>query len=127
MANSLFSDSGSTRSTQAFLKKMQAGNMFEGLDSLAQQGVNALASATPVDSGLTASSWSYEIDTEGNRTKISWINSHREGSVNVAIILQFGHGTGTGGYVSGRDYINPAIKPIFDQIANDIWKKVTLA
>ena len=127
MANGMFSASGSTDKTLAFLKKMQAPNTFNSLESLAQQGVNALASATPVDSGLTATSWSYEIETVGNRTTISWLNTHTVDGVNVAVILQFGHGTGTGGYVSGRDYINPAIQPIFDKIADDVWKKVTLA
>jgi hypothetical protein len=127
MASGLFSSSGSTAKTQAFLQKMQAGDVLSGLESLAQQGVNALAAMTPVDTGLTAASWSYEITTSGGTTKISWINTNRIGGVKVAIILQYGHGTGTGGFVAGRDYINPAIVPIFDQIANDVWKKVTLA
>lgn len=127
MASGLFSSSGSTAKTQAFLQKMQAGDVLSGLESLAQQGVNALAAMTPVDTGLTAASWSYEITTSGGTTKISWINTNRIGGVKVAIILQYGHGTGTGGFVAGRDYINPAIQPIFDQIADDVWKKVTLA
>jgi hypothetical protein len=127
MANGMFSSSGSTDRTRAFLQKAQTGNLFNDLSALAQQGVNALASVTPVDTGLTASSWSYEIEIKGSQTTISWLNTHREGAANVAILLQYGHGTGTGGYVSGRDYINPAIKPIFDQIAEDVWRKVTLA
>lgn len=128
MASGIFSSSGSTDRTRAFLQKMQSGDLIAGsLESLAQQGVNALAGATPVDTGLTAASWSYEIETNGSTTKISWINSHRVNNVNVAVILQYGHGTGTGGYVAGYDYINPAIQPIFDQIAEDVWKKVTLA
>ncbi len=89
------------------------------------RGVAALRSSTPVDSGLTAASWSYEVRVEGDKTIISWINTHNESGVNIAVILQYGHGTGTGGWVAGRDYINPAIKPIFDSIANDVWKKVT--
>jgi hypothetical protein len=127
MANGMFSSSGSTDRTRSFLQKAQTGNLFNDLSSLAQQGVNALASATPVDTGLTASSWSYEIETKGDRTTISWINTNKEGTAKVAILLQYGHGTGTGGYVSGQDYINPAIQPIFDQIADNVWKKVTLA
>lgn len=127
MASSLFSSSGSTARTQAFLKKMQAGDMFTGLESLAQQGVNALAAMTPVDTGLTAASWGYAIEKKGNILEISWSNYNRENGVLVAIILQYGHGTGTGGYVSGYDYINPAIKPIFDQIAEEVWRRVTLA
>ena len=84
----------------------------------------ALASATPVDSGLTASSWSYEITNKDGIATISFRNSNIQNGVPIAIILQYGHGTGTGGWVEGRDYINPAIQPIFDQIANDAWKEV---
>lgn len=127
MASSLFSSSGSTARTQAFLKKMQSGDMLTGLEALAQQGVNALAAMTPVDSGLTAASWSYAIEKKGNTVQISWSNVNRENGALVAILLQYGHGTGTGGYVAGQDYINPAIQPIFDQIAEEVWKRVTLA
>jgi hypothetical protein len=122
-----FTVSGDATKTRNFLKKMQEPNLFAGLESLGQKGVAALSSATPVDSGLTAASWSYEISNKNGRTTITWFNSHVESGVNIAIILQYGHGTGTGGYVSGRDYINPAIQPIFDQIAEDMWKKVTSA
>jgi hypothetical protein len=127
MASSLFSSSGSTDRTQAFLKKMQSGDLLKGLEVLAQQGVNALAGQTPVDTGLTASSWSYEIKVDGSRTSIAWKNSHREGGPPVAILLQYGHGTGTGGYISGRDYINPAIAPIFEAISTEVWRRVTAA
>lgn len=128
MASDIFSSSGSTRKTQAFLQQMQRPDLFSGaLESLAQQGVNALAAATPVDTGLTATSWSYEIETKGSSTKITWSNSNTVNGVNVAVILQYGHGTGTGGFISGYDYINPAIQPIFDQIADEVWKKVTLS
>ena len=123
-----FTVSGSTNKTMNFLRKMQSTqNLYSGLESIAQRGVAALQAATPVESGLTAASWGYEIEIEGDSVKIHWINSNNNGGVNVAVILQYGHGTGTGGYVSGRDYINPAIKPIFDEIANDVWKKVTSA
>ena len=124
---SLFSSSGSTARTQDFLRKMESGDFVTGLDALAQQGVNALASVTPVETGLTAASWTYEIAKEGNSVRISWINTNRPYGVNVAVILQYGHGTGTGGYVSGYDYINPAIQPIFDQIAEEMWRRVTTA
>lgn len=127
MGDIIFSSSGSTQRTQSFLKKMSASDFTQNLEAFAQQGVNALASMTPVDSGITASSWTYEITRDRNRTTISWLNTHREDGVNIAIILQYGHGTGTGGYVAGLDYINPAIRPIFDQIADDVWKQVTLA
>jgi hypothetical protein len=82
---------------------------------------------TPVDTGLTATSWGYEITNEPGKVTISWTNYNREGGALVAILLQYGHGTGTGGYVAGRDYINPAIKPIFDQIAEEVWRRVTSA
>lgn len=95
------------------------------LDKYGREGVAALASATPVDSGLTASSWSYEITNKNGRVAISFTNSNIQNGVPIAIILQYGHGTRNGGWVQGRDYINPAIKPIFDKIANEAWKEVT--
>lgn len=121
--------SGSTKKTQSFLSSMSTidAHIRSALESAGQQGVSALAAATPVESGLTAMSWSYEIESNATETTIYWINTNVISGVNVAIILQYGHGTGTGGWVSGRDYINPAIKSIFDQIADDVWKKVTSA
>ena len=95
------------------------------LDQYGRAGVAALASATPVDSGETAQSWYYEITNKKGFVSISFHNSNIQNGVPIAIILQYGHGTGTGGWVAGRDYINPAIRPIFDQIANDAWKEVT--
>lgn len=95
------------------------------LEHYGQQGVNALASATPKDTGRTAGSWAYEI-TEGNgELRVTWYNTNINNHVNIAIILQYGHGTGTGGYVAGRDYINPALKPIFDAMAEAAWREVT--
>jgi hypothetical protein len=117
--------SGSTKHTQSFLKSMKSLDIRSVCEAAGERGVVALRNATPVDSGLTAASWSYEVRVEGDKTIISWLNTHSESGVNVAIILQYGHGTGTGGWVAGRDYINPAVKPIFDDIANEIWKKVT--
>lgn len=117
--------SGSTDKTRSFLNSMKSQNLYSSLNAIAQQGVAALSAATPVDSGLTASSWSAEVEVKGGRTTITWSNSHVEDGVNIAVILQYGHGTGTGGYVAGRDYINGALKPIFDAIANDVWRKVT--
>ena len=95
------------------------------LDKYGQQGVAALASATPVDSGLTASSWYYEIEHKNGSITISFHNSNIQNGVPIAIILQYGHGTRNGGWVQGRDYINPAIRPIFDQIVESAWKEVT--
>ena len=96
-----------------------------GLDKYGRQGVAALASATPVDSGETANSWSYEIERTNESISIQFYNSNIQNGVPIAIIIQYGHGTGTGGWVQGRDYINPAIRPLFDKIANDMWREVT--
>lgn len=98
---------------------------FKVLDKYGKQGVAALASATPVDSGLTAASWYYEIVERSDGCVIRFNNSNVNQRVNIAIILQYGHGTGTGGWVQGRDYINPAIQPIFENIAQAAWEEVT--
>lgn len=95
------------------------------LDKYGQEGVAALASATPVDSGVTANSWYYKIENNNGSSKIAFYNSNIQNGVPIAIILQYGHGTGTGGWVEGRDYINPAIQPIFDKIVNEAWREVT--
>ena len=95
------------------------------LDRYGREGVAALESATPMDTGLTARSWYYRIDRTNDSVKIVFNNSNIQNGVPIAIILQYGHGTGTGGWVEGRDYINPAIQPIFDQLANDAWREVT--
>jgi len=122
-----FTSSGSFAKTEAFLRQMSKGDILRTLESFGQQGVSALAAATPVDSGVTAQSWGYEVRRSGSSYSIEWTNSHIEDGAPIAILLQYGHGTGTGGYVQGRDYINPAIKPIFDQIAESVWKAVTSA
>lgn len=95
------------------------------LDKYGQEGVAALSSATPKDTGKTSESWYYEIVNKRDRAEIQFYNSNIQNGVPIAIILQYGHGTGTGGWVEGRDYINPAIQPIFDKILNDVWKEVT--
>lgn len=95
------------------------------LDKYGKAGVAALASATPVDSGLTANSWYYEIVRGNGTASITFYNSNIHKGIPIAIILQYGHGTGTGGWVEGRDYINPAIQPIFDELAENAWKEVT--
>ena len=108
-----------------FLEKMKRAVRFADLDRYGREGVAALASATPVDSGQTADSWYYEIKRIPGSVTITFNNSHFNAGVPIAIILQYGHGTGTGGWVEGRDYINPAIQPIFDKLANDAWREVT--
>lgn len=95
------------------------------LNHYGRKGVAALRAATPVDSGDTAKSWSYKIYSFRNSFKITWKNSNVNDGVSIAVLIQYGHATGTGGYVQGRDYINPAIRPIFDKLANDVWREVT--
>ena len=88
-------------------------------------GVEALSAATPIDTGLAASSWDYEITRDRGVWQITWLNRDVEGGAQVVLLIQYGHGTGTGGYVQGRDFINPAMRPIFDRIANEAWEAVT--
>lgn len=122
-----FSSSGDFRRTKKSLTKMTSGEIFRALDKYGKQGVVALASATPADSGLAAASWGYEVQRSKTSWSITWTNTNVENGFLVVIGLQYGHGTGTGGWVAGRDFINPAIKPIFDRIADDVWKAVTSA
>jgi hypothetical protein len=122
-----FTSSGSFAKTQKFLKAMQKLNINAILEKAGRDGVRALSAATPVNSGLVARSWYYEVSKQGTTYTISWRNSDIEDGFPVAIMLQYGHGTGTGGYIQGIDYINPAIRPIFDRIANEVWKAVTSA
>lgn len=120
-----FTVSGSYKRTRKFLEKSQKMNINDILNKYGKQGVEALSKATPVDTGKTAKSWSYEIVKDKNGPSIVWKNSNKNKGVSIAVILQYGHGTRNGGYVQGRDYINPAIQPIFDEIANSAWKEVT--
>lgn len=116
---------GNFAKTDSFLKNALKRNYKSILSKYAQKGVEALRANTPIDTGLTASSWYYEIVDDGTTVSIYWKNSNTVKGVNIAIILQYGHGTGTGGYVSGTDYINPALRPIFDEISESVWKEVT--
>ena len=109
--------------TEKFLKYVLGGRMFDRLKSYGQAGCDALSNATPVDSGITADSWQFEITN--NPPGIVWKNTNVVNGLPIAILLQYGHGTGTGGYVQGRDYINPAIKPIMDKIADEVWREIT--
>ena len=97
------------------------------LDKYGREGVAALSSATPVDTGLTANSWHYKIEQRSGSVSIVFYNSNIQNGVPIAIILQYGHGTRNGGWVQGRDYINPAIQPVFDKITEDAWREVTKA
>lgn len=120
-----FAERGSFKNTEKFLKKPYGKNVRSILNRYGKIGVQALSSATPKDSGLTAASWGYSIEEDGSSTKIVWSNTNVNKGVNIAVILQYGHGTGNGGYVVGIDYINPALKPVFDSIADVLWKEVT--
>lgn len=119
-----FRQKGDFSNLTRFLERAKEAIHLGDLDKYGRAGVAALASATPLDSGLTSSSWYYEITNKSGSVTISFLNSHINKGVPIAIILQYGHGTGTGGWVEGRDYINPAIQPIFDQIANEAWEEV---
>ena len=120
-----FRQKGDFSKLTRYLEKVKSVVKLSDLDKYGKEGVAALASATPVDTGLTASSWSYEIKHQNGRVSITFKNSNIQNGVPIAIILQYGHGTRNGGWVQGRDYINPAIQPIFDQIANNAWREVT--
>lgn len=122
-----FEVSGGFTKTERFLNRMKRREYLNVLDEFGRDGVQALRNATPVDSGATAEAWDYEIKRTRNCTEIVWTNSNINDGVPIAVILQYGHGTGTGGYVQGRDYINPAIRPVFDKIAEKAWKVVTSA
>lgn len=121
-----FVQKGNFLKTQRFLRKSFGLNYRSVLEKYAQRGVRALSEATPVDTGKTAASWDYEIIQEGSALRVIWKNHNVQGyNVNIALILQLGHGTGTGGYVRGIDYINPALRPIFEEMADAAWKEVT--
>lgn len=116
---------GSFTKTNSWLARLMKNDIFTSLNHYGQEGVNALRHATPEDSGLTASSWTYEVVQKNGTYSIIWSNTHVEDGRPIAILLQYGHATKNGGYVQGRDYINPALRPIFDRIAADVWKAVT--
>lgn len=120
-----FRQKGDFKKLTNYLERTKQVVHLSNLDKYGREGVAALASATPVDSGRTAESWDYKIENSKGSTMISFFNSNIQNGVPIAIILQYGHGTGTGGWVEGRDYINPAIQPIFDRIVDEAWREVT--
>lgn len=125
------SSKGSFKNTESFLEKSKKLRLSKKLNQYGMLGAAALAANTPIDTGKTAESWGYEITEKDGHIQLVWTNSNltaphksnRKG-IPIAILIQYGHGTRNGGYVQGRDYINPAIRPIFDEIAHDIWKEV---
>ena len=120
-----FGHKGDFSKSTRFLERAKHAVRLSDLDRYGREGVAALASATPVDSGKTANSWYYEITYSSDGVVITYKNSNIQNGVPIAVILQYGHGTGTGGWVEGRDYINPAVRPIFDRIVNEAWREVT--
>lgn len=119
-----FVQKGDFSNLTRFLERAKNSVHLGTLDKYGREGVAALAAATPVDTGVTANSWGYEIVRKNGAVSIVFKNSNIQNGIPIAIILQYGHATGTGGYVQGRDYINPAIQPIFDRIADEAWKEV---
>ena len=120
-----FRQKGDFSKLNSFLEKAKEAVKLGDLDKYGREGVSALASATPVDSGKTAGSWYYEIKRQNGSASITFNNSNINNGVPIAIILQYGHGTRNGGWIEGRDYINPAIRPIFDKIVDNAWREVT--
>ena len=121
----VFKHKGDFKKTDRFFKRLSHLEINSVLNKYGVRGVDALQAATPVDSGKTAGSWKYEIDRDRNGYVISWSNTNVNQGVNIALILQLGHGTGTGGYVQGIDYINPALQPVFEALADEAWREVT--
>ena len=119
-----FRHKGNFSKTEKYLRNMKAKKLFSALNKYGQEGVAVLMSATPIDTGKTAMSWRYEIVQENGSIRLIFCNDNIQNGVPIAIILQYGHGTRNGGWVEGRDYINPAIQPIFDKIAESCWKEV---
>lgn len=119
-----FKHKGSFNNTERFLNNAQRAKLTSLLSAYGAEGVGALSAATPKDSGNTAGAWGYEVHVNRASVCISWTNSNINAGIPIAILIQYGHGTGTGGYVQGRDYINPAIQPVFDRIAESVWKEV---
>lgn len=118
-------EKGSFNNIERYLKRLKTAELLAVLSKYGSLGVNALSNATPADTGLTAESWSYTIVQRPGYYSIRWHNSNQRNGIPIAVLIQYGHGTRTGGYVQGRDYIMPAIRPIFDQIAAEAWKEVT--
>lgn len=119
-----FETKGDFTRAMRWLTDLEHAEFYKKVDGLAAKGTAALSAATPVRSGVTARSWHHKVTITKTSCKIEWLNSNVNRGVPIAVILQYGHGTGTGGFVAGQDYINPAMRPVFDQIANEVWNEV---
>ena len=115
---------GSIKNTMNFLNRILSRSYMTKLEKYGEMGVNALAAATPRRTGKTAASWGYEIEVDDKTTKLIWTTSNASDGVTVVLLIRYGHGTGTGGYVQGIDFIEPAMRPLFQGFADDIWKEV---
>ena len=120
-----FTQKGDLSKVTQYLERQRSSNRKKLLDKYGALGVEYLRDATPIDTGKTADSWSYSINSSKDKMSIKWSNSNVNKGVPIAIILQYGHGTGTGGYVQGRDYINPAIQSVFDEMSKELWEEMT--
>ena len=120
-----FTEKGDFSRTERYLRRLKTFELNQILNKYGTLGQNALSNATPIDQGETAESWYYTIVQRPGYYSIRWHNRHENDGVPIAVILQYGHGTGTGGFVQGRDYINPAVRPLFEQMADEAWKEVT--
>lgn len=118
------SQRGDFSKSMRFLQNIVSKNLAQKLDKYGRKGVDALRQATPRDTGKTAESWGYEVHTGRDSVELVWTNSNENRGLNIAVLIQYGHATRGGGYVQGRDYINPAMRPIFDEIAHDLWEEV---
>ena len=120
-----FRQKGDFSKLTGYFEKVREAVKIVNLDKYGREGIAVLSSATPVDTGKTASSWYYKIENKNVRAKLLFCNENVQNGVPIAIIIQYGHATNNGGWVEGRDYINPAIRPIFDQLAINAWREVT--
>lgn len=111
--------------TRSWLKRLIEGDIFDDLDAYGRAGVDALARETPVDTGITAESWGYFVIRDKNSPGVTWFNTNTVNGTPIVILIQYGHGTGTGGYVPGYDFINPTMEGIFDQIADNVWRRIS--
>ncbi len=123
----IFTHKGDFNNTERFIRKALNREFYKNLEKYGERGVEALKAATPVRTGKTADSWDYEIERKGDRIKIVWTNSNINKGRQIAVLIQYGHGTRNGGYVEGVDYINPSMRKVFQQIADDVWKEVVNA